>query len=148
LLHEIPLFDDKMRKINYLRKRNFLVKAANLPKQFGFEVKVKNLHYDEREPILAKHLVKGKSFISKLFFVFNINGCLLEDNQDYHEQNQSICFSNYDHCLESSFNMAGNEFDYYHDSRPAQIIDNLTEYCNQISQNEASQLNNFGQNMV
>lgn len=84
-LHQIPLYDHKARRINYMRKRNFLVKAANLPKQFGFEVDVKNLHYDDRKPVLAKHLVLGRSFISKLFFVFNINELLMEDNQDmYH----------------------------------------------------------------
>ena len=67
-----------------MRKRNFLVKAHNLPKQFGFEVDVKNLHYDDRKPILAKHLVLGRSYISKLFFVFNINEQLLEDTFEYY----------------------------------------------------------------
>jgi hypothetical protein len=84
LLHEIPLYDECMRKINYFRKRNFLVKAQNLPKQFGFEVEVRNLHFDERKPVLAKNLVHGQACISKLFFVFNINNNLLQDNQDYH----------------------------------------------------------------
>lgn len=37
-LHELALYDQKNRRINYLRKRNFLVKASNLPKQFGFEI--------------------------------------------------------------------------------------------------------------
>jgi hypothetical protein len=64
-----------------MKKRNFLVKAQNLPKQFGFEVEVKNLHYDDRKAILAKNLVQGRSYISKLFFVFNINDTLLDDNQ-------------------------------------------------------------------
>ena len=32
LFHPIPLFDSKGRRINYMRKRNFLVRAANLPK--------------------------------------------------------------------------------------------------------------------
>jgi len=45
---------------------------------------VRNLHYDDRKPILAKNLIQGKTFISKLFFVFNINDALLHDNQDYH----------------------------------------------------------------
>jgi hypothetical protein len=63
-----------------------LVKASNLPKQFGFEVQVQNLHYDEKKPILAKNLVQGRTFISKLFFVFNINDILLHDNQEYHLQ--------------------------------------------------------------
>ena len=39
-LHELPLYDQKNRRINYYRKRNFLIKASNLPKQFGFEVQV------------------------------------------------------------------------------------------------------------
>ena len=82
--HEIPLYDTQNRKINYMRKRNFLVKAQNLPKQFGFEVEVKNLHYDDRKAILAKNLVQGKSYITKLFFVFNLNDRLLEDNQQFH----------------------------------------------------------------
>jgi hypothetical protein len=30
--HEIPLYDKQDRKINYMKKRNFLVKAHNLPK--------------------------------------------------------------------------------------------------------------------
>lgn len=44
--HEVPVFDFTGKRINYWKKRNFLVKAENLPKQFGFEVVVKNLHYD------------------------------------------------------------------------------------------------------
>jgi hypothetical protein len=67
-----------------MRKRNFLVKVQNLPKQFGFEVEVKNLHFDERKAILAKNLVQGKTYITKLFFVFNLNDRLLEDNQSFH----------------------------------------------------------------
>lgn len=80
-VHELPVYDDKMQKINYLAKRTFLVKAENLPKQFGFEIQVRNLHFDEHQSILAKHLVSGTSYISKLFFVFNLNNILLEDNQ-------------------------------------------------------------------
>ena len=63
-----------------------MVKAANLPKQFGFEIQVQNLHYDEKKPILAKNLVQGRTCISKLFFVFNVNDILLHDNQEYHLQ--------------------------------------------------------------
>lgn len=84
LWHELPVYDISTRKINYLKKRNFLVKAANLPKQFGFELEVKNLHYDDRKPILAKNLVQGRGFITKMFFVFNVNETLLNDNQEFH----------------------------------------------------------------
>jgi hypothetical protein len=49
---------------------------------------VKNLHYDDRKPVLAKNLVHGKSCLSKLFFVFNINEVLLEENQKYHSYHQ------------------------------------------------------------
>ena len=58
-MHHVPLYDKFDRKINYLKKRNFLIKAQNLPKQFGFEVEVKNLHFDERKAVLAKNLVQG-----------------------------------------------------------------------------------------
>lgn len=82
---EVPMYDQQMKRINYLRKRNFIIKAEKLPKQFGLEIEVRNLHYDERQPILAKHLVGGKSFVSKLFFVFNLNTVLLEDNHNYYQ---------------------------------------------------------------
>lgn len=85
-IHELPMFEPGYngRRINYLRKRNFLVKATDLPKQFGFEIEVKKLHLDEKQPVLAKHLVIGDSCIKKLFFVFNINDYLLKDNYEYH----------------------------------------------------------------
>ena len=31
-LYQIPLYDQNSKRINYHRKRNFLVKASNLPK--------------------------------------------------------------------------------------------------------------------
>jgi hypothetical protein len=43
-------------------------------------VEVANLHFDEKKPVLAKHLALGKSCIKKLFFVFNINDMLINDN--------------------------------------------------------------------
>ena len=100
-LHEIPLYDDTGRRINYMRKRNFIIKAQNLPKQFGFEVEVKNLHYDERKSILAKNLVVGKTCISKLFFVFNVNNFLLTDNHDYHAQNSYMSQETYENHMDS-----------------------------------------------
>ena len=77
---EIEVFDEYGKKINFLSKRNFIVKATDLPKQFGFEIYVNNLHYDEDEQILAKNLVQGDTFIKKMFFVFNINDFLLNEN--------------------------------------------------------------------
>lgn len=107
----VPIYDDHMKKINYFKKRNFIVKAENLPKQFGFEVEVKNLHYDERLPILAKHLVQGRSCISKLFFVFNLNNVLLDDNQNYHKNSQQFGYQGHlDSQIESSFSMPDPEF--------------------------------------
>lgn len=80
-------------KINYLRKRNFLVQATDLPKQFGFELEIKKLHLDISTPVLAKHLVNGDSCIKKLFFVFNINDYLLKDNFEYYNRQATDLFS-------------------------------------------------------
>lgn len=100
-VHEVPVYDENLQKINYLSKRTFLVKAENLPKQFGLELQVRNLHFDEHEPILAKHLVSGTSYISKLFFVFNLNNILLDDNQLFNHSGQQFGYS----AIESSFNI-------------------------------------------
>lgn len=81
----IDLFDKQGAKINFKSKRSFVIRAADLPKQFGFEIETCHLHYDDDEPVMAKHLIQGDSHISKLFFVFNINEYLLSDNKQWYK---------------------------------------------------------------
>ena len=69
------------------------MKATELPKQFGFEIYVSNLHYDEQEQVLAKNLVQGETFIKKMFFVFNINQYLLNENNG---KSNSFILESYD----------------------------------------------------
>lgn len=77
---QVRLFDDDGRRINYLAKRNFVVKAQDLPKQFGFEVHVPKLHFEPDEALMAKQLITGNTTLTKLYFVFNINDHLLFEN--------------------------------------------------------------------
>ena len=74
------MFTQDDSRINYLAKRNFVVRASDLPKQFGFEIAVHQLHYDDDEEVMAKNLINGGSELSKFYFVFNINDYLIKES--------------------------------------------------------------------
>ena len=68
------------RRLNYLARRNFVVRVTDLPKQFGFELAMGNIHYEPDEEVSANAVISSNADLSRLYFVFNINDHLLEEN--------------------------------------------------------------------
>jgi hypothetical protein len=70
-----------------MHRTQFVVQASNLPKSFGFLLSTSLQQINDR-PVSFKALV-GRSFIEKLYFSFNINNFILNENRHYYQNEET-----------------------------------------------------------
>jgi hypothetical protein len=72
----------------YLQKNQYLIKVTGLPKSFGFLLSTSfNTMHDNQ---IHQKMMLGRAHMSKLYFNFNINSFILNENKQYYQCLSSV----------------------------------------------------------
>jgi hypothetical protein len=72
----------------YLMRSQYLIRATNLPKSFGFLVNTEQMPFNSSS-ITFKGLL-GRSYMSRLYFNFNFNNFVVSENKHCYAYNSTL----------------------------------------------------------